>query len=176
MTVASDDQRQSLPVDESYVILTRRRWAWMFVPVFVVATVLGTVASLATSETRFLIAPAFVAALWWYIRRNTPVSGMRDRRLSACPEIIQLMKWGAFCLVLFLLVNWGDRYANKRSFGSPYQAYHIVLYGPILIIFFTVVFVIARRGDRRIAAERNQRQAKPAAAPEGRGMRNIPGS
>jgi hypothetical protein len=146
------------------VLLTRRRWAWYFAPATVTALALGGAAAL-SGEARFLAAPAGVLALWWWVRRSTPRGGMRDRRLSADPEVWHLLGWGALCLGLVIAAELADGYVTGRPFGAPYRAYHLAVLGPVAAVFLAGTFVIARRGDRRRAAERS-RAVEPAAAPD----------
>jgi hypothetical protein len=126
----------------------------------VAAAALGGAAAAASGEARFLAAPALVLALWWLVRRCTPPEGMRDRRLSADPEVRHLFAWGALFLGLVIAAEMADGYVTGRRFGAPYEAYHIAVMGPIAAVFLAGALVIARRWDRRRASER-----KRAAAP-----------
>ena len=154
MAVTESQPPVSPPAGGPDVVLTRRRWAWYFAPATVAAAALGGVAAAASGDARFLAAAAGVLAVWWWVRRSTPPGGMRARRMSADPEVRQLLAWGALFLGLVTAAELADGYLTGRRFGAPYEAYHIAVMGPIVAAFFAGALVIARRWDRRRAADR----------------------
>jgi hypothetical protein len=148
--------------NDPMVLITRRRWTRYFLPATLAAAALGVIEAIATGELRFLLVPFPMAMLWWLMRLQTPREGMRAQRVSSDLFILPLLCWGGLTLVLILGVEVADCYVTGRAFGAPYKAYHIVLLGPLVVVYFVGMLIIGRRMDR-LRGKGRSRAAKQVA-------------
>lgn len=86
------------------ILITRRRWDWLFLPIIVLTLVFGLVMWLAFEQPRMLVAPVAPVGLWLFLRITTPKSGLIAKRLSITPERSRLL-WISLCFVVLFLAT-----------------------------------------------------------------------
>jgi hypothetical protein len=64
------------PLRPGEVLLSRRRWDWIFGVSTIVFAIAGFVAWAMVREIRFLVIPAFLLLVWLPMRRTTPKTGL----------------------------------------------------------------------------------------------------
>ena len=72
---------QSLDPDK--VALTRKRWAWYFLPTTILFAIVGIVLSWMLHRPQMLAAPLPLLGLWAYLHFSTPQRGLATTRISA---------------------------------------------------------------------------------------------
>jgi hypothetical protein len=165
MTSVPHQTPTNLTVHGPMVKVTRRRWQLYFLPATVVAAALGAIMTAVTGELRTLFAPVPVICLWLLVRFYTPQEGILARRFSSDPDMLGLFCWGGLILTLITVVEIADCQVTGRKFGSPYEAYHIALMGPIVAIFLVGTFIFARRIDRGRNKEKADEQKAQSTTP-----------
>lgn len=85
------------------VAVTRKRWAWYFLPATLLFAILGIVLSLTLGLHRLWIAPLPILVLWALLHFSTPRKGLAVTRIPAVPGnsrfLLFLLFWGGVALV-----------------------------------------------------------------------------
>lgn len=84
------------------VAVTRKRWAWYFLPTTLLFAILGIVLSMTLGLHRMLSAPLPILALWALLHFSTPRKGLAVTRIHAEPGssrfLLFLLFWGGVAL------------------------------------------------------------------------------
>jgi hypothetical protein len=137
------------------VHLTRRRWDWWFIPAILVFAVCGIVIYWLFQQPRMLAIPLLPALMWLFLRFGTPKDGFISKRISAHPELKQLLvleaRWGGVALAGFVVF----KVANPPHPEGTIMAIIAVVLG------FGGFFLQIRPLDRQMG-QRNREAAKAA--------------
>lgn len=144
------ETRHLEPPDPTCLVLTRKRWAWYFVPTTVLFAVVGIVLSWKFQLHRSLIAPVAPLLLWAVMHFSTPREGMPTSRINAEPGrgryLLFLLFWASIGMAATLVLT-----ALKPP--KPQVIAWIVGGG---IIWFGVVFYQAIQFDRQQKQRRDE--------------------
>lgn len=142
------ETRHLEPPDPKCLILTRKRWAWYFIPTTLVFTVVGIVLSWKFQLHRSLIAPVAPLLLWAFMHFSTPREGMPTPRINAQPGggryLLFLLVWGLIGMAATLVLT-----ALKPP--APQAIAGVVSGGGIWfgILFYQAVQFARRQNQRR---------------------------
>ncbi len=142
-----------IPHPDPMTVLTRRRWAWYFVPGVLVAATISAWAYIATGEWPMLCGPVLILLIWGAVSFLTPRRGMPTPPLSAMPEFIGMLTAAGVTLAAMVAALVIDYHVTGYQFDEmirPYQiGYTVLIFGAYMAGLRT----LARRADRRWRAK-----------------------
>lgn len=91
------------------ILITRKRWTKIFIPIIFVSTILGMVAAWKLQSPRFLITPVVAFMLCLIFRYTTPKLGMVYRHDKATKHLMNFLGWWCSVgIIVFLIFRLTD--------------------------------------------------------------------
>lgn len=145
-------------LDPDKVALTRKRWAWYFLPTTILFAIVGIVLSWMLHRPQMLAAPLPILGLWAYLHFSTPQRGLATPRISAEPGRSGFLK---FLLIWCGLGLAGNFFLTALKLPLPQMIAWVVGCG---LVWFSVLMYKAVQFDRQ--RERGLEDRIPAALAE----------